>query len=609
MSAIGTKTEPNMKKAKKPFNMKKMIKNVILLALVAVGLGFLYQLFFVDNSQTALTGEITHGSLSSVIEGSATTRPVNTQVVTTAASADIEEILVSAGDMVVEGQVLYIQDDSGVDDIVDGYKEEIDEYVDTRSDYYDLLSDYADELADLKESLEDAKITAPFAGKITDVSVSVGDRATTSTKLATLVDDSTMEVVQYFSYAYENDIKVGTKAQVSVPDQMLLLTGEVTKVSYVNYVTKEGAQCFGVTITVTNPGSLTVGTEVSAIIMGQDDVAIYPAESGTLDYQNQTTLYVSSASDVESVNVENYQKVSAGQVLFAFETDDIYDSMDKVNDNITSVQTKIDAVNEKISDLYEKISDANEAREDYAPTAEFEGQVISVGITTARTPSNNATAVTIYSKDTMQISANIDELDIEHIYMGMPVTITYASSSQSKRYQGTVTEISYEATNSSGVAYFPIVIEIASNGELSSGISVSYSISLGEDGEGSLVPIAALKSTTQGTAIFAKDDGSFTNVLELDDGVVPAGFVAIPVTVNTVTTTLALVDEELPEGLEVFTRYETTAPSGGTTTSANGEEEVAAGGMQGQGMNVDREAMMAAMQSSGMSSGGPGNRG
>lgn len=609
MSVIETKVETKPKRLKKTVPVKKLISRGIMIAILVAGLVFLYQLFMVEEAQIPLTGEISHGSLATVIEGSGTTRPVNTQVVTVAAAADVEEIFVTAGDMVTEGQLLYIQDDSGVDDIISGYRDEIDEYITTRDGYDDQMDDYQDELDTLKDTLADAKITAPFSGKVTDVSVSVGDRAQTSTKLATLVDDTTMEVVQYFSYAYENDIQIGTKAQVSVAEQMMLLDGEVTKISYVNYVTKEGAQCFGVTVTVANPGSLTSGTEVSAIITKDDGVAIYPAEAGELDYQNQTTLYVSTSADVASVGVVNYQNVTAGQVLFTMETTDIYDSMERVEDNMDSTQSKIDAVNEKISALNEKIAETNENRVDYQPTAEFEGQVISVGVSTTRTPSNNATAVTIYSKDTMQISANIDELDIEHIYMGMPVNITYSSASQTKRYSGEIIEISYEATNSSGVAYFPVVIEIASNGELSAGINVSYSIALGEAEEGTLVPIAALKTTAQGTAVFVKDDGSVTNPLELEDGVVPKGFVAVPVTVSATSSMYALVTETLPEGMEVFTRYETSAPSGGDTTSTNGEEATA-GGMQGQGMSADREAMMAAMQSSGgMSSGGPGNRG
>ncbi len=42
---------------------------------------------------------------------------------------------------------------------------------------------------------------APFAGRITDVAVDVGDNVAAGTKLATLVDDSQMCLTQYFSYA------------------------------------------------------------------------------------------------------------------------------------------------------------------------------------------------------------------------------------------------------------------------------------------------------------------------------------------------------------------------------------------------------------------------
>ena len=51
------------------------------------------------------------------------------------------------------------------------------------------------------------------------------------------------------------------------------------------------------------------------------------------------------------------------------------------------------------------------------------------------------------------------------------------------------------ATNSNGVAYFPITITIPSGGALSAGVNVSYSITVGDESEGVLAPIAALKST------------------------------------------------------------------------------------------------------------------
>ena len=163
----------------------------------------------------------------------------------------------------------------------------------------------------------------------------------------------------------------------------------------------------------------------------------------------------------------------------------------------------------------------------------------------------------------MTITANIDELDIDGIAMGMEVDITQSGAESDTHYTGTVTEISYEATNSNGVAYFPITITIPSGGALSAGVNVSYSITVGDESEGVLAPIAALKSTSQGTCLFVKADAAPDNAVELEDGVVPDGFYAVPVETGVSNSQYVRILSGVEEGVEVFTRYQQTARAAG----------------------------------------------
>ena len=188
------------------------------------------------------------------------------------------------------------------------------------------------------------------------------------------------------------------------------------------------------------------------------------------------------------------------------------------------------------------------------------------------------TAVTLYNLDSMTITANIDELDIDSITMGMEVDITQSGAESDTHYTGTVTAISYEATNTNGVAYFPITITIPSEGALSAGVNVSYTITVGDESEGVLAPIAALKSTSEGTCLFVKADTRPDNAVDLEDGVVPDGFYAVPVETGVSNSQYVRILSGVEEGVEVFTRYQQTAPSGGDTTSQSGEEQ------GGQGM-------------------------
>lgn len=146
--------------------------------------------------------------------------------------------------------------------------------------------------------------------------------------------------------------------------------------------------------------------------------------------------------------------------------------------------------------------------------------------------------ITIYNLETMNISVNFDELDVDYISEGTPVTITRTSAEKNTYYSGTITYLSPEATSSSGVATFAATIEIDSKGELSSGISVTYSISLGDSEDGVLAPIAALKNHDDKYYIYVKSDTRPANAVDLTDPEVeiPVGFYAVPVEVGNSNT-------------------------------------------------------------------------
>lgn len=524
---------------------------VIVAAAAGVGIKVL---FFSDEGLTALTERTTYGSLSTTIEGIGTTLPADSVAYTTASDSEITAVYVSAGDTVEAGDLLYTQDSSELDEEIEGYQDEITELENT-------LSDAQDQLADLQESMAALSVTAPFAGRVTDVLADVGDSVNAGTKLATLVDDSKMTLTQYFSYAYEDQIYMGMKAGISVASLMNTFEGTVTEIKKVDRVTPEGTRCFAVTVTVDNPGALTEGMSGAGYLTADSGEKLYPAVEGTLEYYASKDLVAETGGELTAVNVSDYESVSKGKVLFSIDGSDLEKQVESVNRSITQTQ-------EKITQTQEKITQAEEKRADYNVTAEISGKVIMVGVQEGESPRQaGQTAVTLYNMDSMTITANIDELDIDSIQMGMEVDITQSGAESDTHYTGTVTEISYEATNTNGVAYFPITITIPSEGALSAGVNVSYTITVGDESEGVLAPIAALQSTSEGTCLFVKADSRPENAVDLEEGVVPDGFYAVPVETGVSNSRYVRILSGVEEDVEVFTRYQQSAPSGGDTTS------------------------------------------
>ncbi len=563
LTALRKKAEGSAPPERKPGRRLTVRRGAALLLVLALAAGAALggkALFFSGEEQTPLTEQTTYGSLSTTLSGTGTTMPADSVTYTTASEAEITGVYVSAGDTVEVGDLLYTQDDSELDD-------QIEEYQDQITEQENQLDDYQEQLAQLQEEIAALTVKAPFAGRITDVAVDVGDNVAAGTKLATLVDDSQMCLTQYFSYAYEDQVYVGMKAGVSVASLMLNQEGTVTDIQMVDRVTAEGTHCFAVTVTLDNPGAFTEGMTGAGYLVADSGEKLYPSVEGELEYRRSQDLTAEVGGEVTGIGAADYEQVSAGAVLVQLDGADYQKQVESVNKQIA--QTR-----EKIAQLQEKIAETEEKRSDYAVTAELAGKIIMVNVREGESPREaGQTAVVLYNLDSMTITANIDELDIDGIAMGMEVDITQSGAESDTHYTGTVTEISYEATNSNGVAYFPITITIPSGGALSAGVNVSYSITVGDESEGVLAPIAALKSTSQGTCLFVKADAAPDNAVELEDGVVPDGFYAVPVETGVSNSQYVRILSGVEEGVEVFTRYQQAAPSGGDTTSQGQSEE------------------------------------
>ena len=478
LMALRKKAEGSAPPERKPGRRLTVRRGAALLLVLALAAGAALggkALFFSGEEQTPLTEQTTYGSLSTTLSGTGTTMPADSVTYTTASEAEITGVYVSAGDTVEVGDLLYTQDDSELDD-------QIEEYQDQITEQENQLDDYQEQLAQLQEEIAALTVTAPFAGRITDVAVDVGDNVAAGTKLATLVDDSQMCLTQYFSYAYEDQVYVGMKAGVSVASLMLNQEGTVTDIQMVDRVTAEGTHCFAVTVTLDNPGAFTEGMTGAGYLVADSGEKLYPSVEGELEYRRSQDLTAEVGGGVTGIGAVDYEQVSAGAVLVQLDGADYQKQVESVNKQITQTQ-------EKIVQLQEKIAEAEEKRSDYAVTAELAGKIIMVNVREGESPREaGQTAVVLYNLDSMTITANIDELDIDGIAMGMEVDITQSGAESDTHYTGTVTEISYEATNSNGVAYFPITITIPSGGALSAGVNVSYSITVGDGPRGCWPP-------------------------------------------------------------------------------------------------------------------------
>lgn len=560
-----------------PRKRGKLLRRTAALGLavaILCGAGFgVKALLFTEKERTALTGMTSYGSLATTIEGTGITMPADSYSVSAASSeGKITGVYVTAGETVAAGQLLYTQDDSELDEALDEYQKQIDDLYDQIDNYNDQIDNYTDQIGELEETMSQLLVTAPFSGRVMELQVEEGDQLQKGTRLAAVVDDSQMTLTEYFSYAYENAVYVGMTAGVSIPALMNTFSGTVTGIRKVERLTPEGIRCFAVTITLDNPGALTEGMTAAAWLLSDSGEKLYPAVEGSLEYKSSKAVTAQAAGELLTVHVDDYEKVTAGQSLFTIDGSDYADQIKNAQKGIENARKSISNAQDRIATYTQRMAETEEKRSDYNVKSDIDGKVIMVNAREGETPRSGMTAVTVYNLDNMEITANIDELDIGSIQMGMEVRVVKSGTDRAS-FTGTVSAISYEATNSNGVAYFPITITIPANGELSAGVNVSYYISLGDAEEGVLAPLEALKSYDGGACLYVKAAQRPESALDLEEGVVPKGFYAVPVEVGTTNSQYARILSGVEKDVEVFTRYQLAAPSGGDTTSKGEEEE------------------------------------
>jgi len=488
--------KPRQGPAKK--RKKKILKTIITLIIIAAILGVGgYALYKFLNSGEEEVGEIYSepayiGSITSSTSGSGSARAKETAAITLSAGGTVKEVFVASGSIVTEGQPLYSIDSQAAQDAVDAAQKELDSL--------------NEGMARLLEQMEELTITAPFAGSLREVGTfQVDDTVNAGTKIATLVNDRTMKLSLYFSYAYEDSIYVGQKATVTVPAVMAVQEGRVEKINKVKYITPEGGVCFEVVVTFDNPGTLGEKMAASAVITDADGVEIYPYKGEPIAYYEQRDIYAKASGPVTGVGqLLNYASVSAGEAL-------LYLGTDTLDEEIRQQQLKI-------NEATLKVQEAEKAMGNFNAVAPIDGTVLTCTLTEGAEVKSGETVIIISNNTTMLADITVDDKNISFIHPGDMVDLNWNGMS----YQGKVTAIDMgNAQSGNGMTRYPITLSIDNfDGSLMEGAYLQYSFITSQSDECVLVPSASVRyfsdmDNNRQTVVFVQRESRPDNVPEL----------------------------------------------------------------------------------------------
>ena len=483
-----TPTGPKKKKK----GRGKTIVGIIIAAAVAVALIVLVW-YFVFRDDTALgdpmTAPVYRGSIQSTVDGYGLTKAKDSATITPG-TGTILELFVQEGDQVTAGQQLYRMDDTAARDVV--------------ADAQETVDNCQKELEAVYEKVAELNITAPHAGNLREVAdIKVGDTVSEGTTIAKLVNDTKLRLSLYYSYAYEDQIRVGQSANISIPAVMGEWAGTVEQINKVRFVSPEGAVHFEVVLVLDNPGTLTEGMDASAGIAAADGTAIYPYENGQLEYYETTEIKAKASGPVESVNLLNYGDVSAGQTLVQLGAKD--------------TDAEIAAAEEALKAAQEKLDTANEELAAYNAVAPIDGTVLQCSLTEGAEVTTGQ-GITIADTSVMTIEMQVDERNIQYVYTGMPVDIDYNGN----YLMGTVVSVAMTGTAENGVSTFPVIAQVENpDGMIMSNSYANYSFVASESSDCLLVPSVALQYVS--FAGLGADDGGMSDGGMSDDGLTVSG--------------------------------------------------------------------------------------
>ncbi len=512
----------NQKKKKRRRKVILTVLIVVLVVALALGAGVFYlrqqvDAQFASELAEVLSYEVTTGTISTVVSGSGTLTQVDLESLTVPAGVDITEITVSAGDTVETGDVLATVDMSSV--------------MTALADLQAELDDLDDEISDAKGDEVSSTITAGISGRVkllyaesgTDVSACMAENGA----LAVLSLDGYMAV----------DIQ----------------TDALSRGDTVTVILDDGEEYTGTVESAVN-GSATILLTDNGPAYGQT-ATVYTeggseAGSGTL-YIHSPLSITGYAGTVSRVYVSENTKVYSTTTLF-YLTD-------------TSFSANYDTLLRNRETLEEELLELLTIYRDGAVLSPMDGMVSSIDYTSSSATGSATSLLTLYPNISMSVTIGVDETDILSLEVGQEAEVVVSSVSDDT-LTGVVTEISQEASTSTGVTQYSAVITLDKVDGMLAGMTASVDVKIEGVDDALIIPLEALHQTSAIYYVYTSYDeesGEYGGMVEVTTGMQNSSYVEIL--------------SGLSEGDTVYYTEETTTFSFGGMGNFSGSSDFSGG--------------------------------
>ncbi len=509
---------------------------------------------------------VKRGALVQSINATGTVSPAESYQLTSLVSGEVLEAPFEEGQIVEEGDLLYVIDSADVESNLERAERA---YQRAQDSYQKIL-----------DSAEDYRITAPAAGTVTQLTVEVGDRVNAGSQIGTVTDRSVAYLKVPFFSEDAKKIRVGQPATLTVSGSFETINGVVESVSDLEEVGAGGALVSQVRIKTTATRGIGENTAATAKIG-----SLECNEGANFTFPKDKAITAKASGEIKTIYIKEGNSVSKGSVIAAIDDEDLQDQIKNGKDSLEDSRLSYETAQEQL--------------DNYRITAPISGTVIEKNLKAGDTlDSANKSAVAgaiaiIYDMSHLEFTVSVDELDIKKVKVGQAVEIT-ADSLEGQKFTGLVSKVSINGTTQMGATAYPVTIIIDQGSELLPGMNVSADIIVTERNDVITVPAEAvsrgntvLVSTKSETGKKALKDGASE-----EEGL--SGYVRVKVELGANDDSTVEIVNGLQEGDEIA--YIAVVPSGNNNPFGGMGMP---SGMPGGGMQGGR------MPSGGMSGGRP----
>ena len=468
-------------------NWKWLVPVVVVAAAGAV--------FLIGGGNKAASGDVTYAEttpvrqdVSNSLSGTGTLKPANTYNVKSLVSGKVLSCSFEVGNNVEEGDVLYTVDSSDAT---------------TKVEQAGITLQQAQRNYD--KTVDRQYVRAEVAGVVSSLKVAKGDEVTSGQEVAVIRDNSKMTLALEFPAADAAGFSVGQSADVTLDGTFETLTGTITAVTGTDALSTGNLLTRTVTISVRNAGGLTTAQAATATVNGVSSIG-----AANFQYQAERTLTTLAAGTVTAIHAREGDSVNKDDIVLQISGDDLSESIQSASETLRGAELSMQSTQDTMNN--------------YTITSPISGTIIEKNAKVGDALSTGSDLCTIYDLSYLEMTINVDELQVSSLKVGQSVQVT-ADAVKDKTYEGLVTRVSMKGDTSGGTTTYPVTVRIDETDGLRPGMNANAEIVVAQAKNALTVPNAAI--VRGGYVLVRQDSPSAVNA---DDSMsAPEGYVYVKV--------------------------------------------------------------------------------